>query len=90
MLYSSYPNAPAPDDIKIGLIISRKITDNNFSFFHPNGQSNSPIHLSDIIEPFKENLKTVLENLFNENNRFDQTENSNTCVYCPYKQICQR
>jgi CRISPR/Cas system-associated exonuclease Cas4 (RecB family) len=90
MLYSSYPNAPTPDDIKIGLIISRKITDNNFSFFHPNGQPNSPIHLSDIIEPFKENLKTVLENLFNENNRFDQTENSNTCVYCPYKQICQR
>ncbi|HPW66351.1 MAG TPA: PD-(D/E)XK nuclease family protein [Salinivirgaceae bacterium] len=90
MLYSSSPNAPTPDDIKMGLIISRKITDNNFSFFHPNGCPNSHILLSDIIEPFKENLKTVLENMFNKENYFEQTENNNTCMYCPYKQICQR
>ncbi|WP_449435851.1 PD-(D/E)XK nuclease family protein [Pedobacter steynii] len=39
---------------------------------------------------FADKLREKLEELFDENIPFMQTENKENCGYCPYKDICQR
>jgi len=39
---------------------------------------------------FADKLREKLEELFDENIPFVQTENKENCGYCPYKDICQR
>jgi ATP-dependent helicase/DNAse subunit B len=44
----------------------------------------------DIKEEVGESLKQVLEELFNKDQSFVQTENVAACEYCPYKNMCGR
>jgi CRISPR/Cas system-associated exonuclease Cas4 (RecB family) len=39
---------------------------------------------------FKENLKTLLKDIFNPEISFTQTEDLNKCGYCPYNVLCNR
>ncbi len=39
---------------------------------------------------FAEKLTTCLEEIFDENIPFTQTENINSCEWCPFKKICKR
>lgn len=39
---------------------------------------------------FKQNLTVCLEEIFDKNIPFKQTENVNSCKWCPFKKICKR
>ncbi|MEL7005051.1 MAG: PD-(D/E)XK nuclease family protein, partial [Bacteroidota bacterium] len=43
-----------------------------------------------LFKPFEEELKILLQELFNPTIPFDQTEDLMKCSYCPYKEICDR
>lgn len=47
-------------------------------------------HLEDFKAGFKEHLQATLEELFNPEIPFKQTENIENCSYCAYKDICRR
>jgi CRISPR/Cas system-associated exonuclease Cas4 (RecB family) len=39
---------------------------------------------------YKEALTTLLEDIYNPEIPFDQTDDLKKCEYCPYKEICGR
>jgi len=43
-----------------------------------------------MINEFESRLKPILEEIFDEKEVFDQTQQIETCDYCPYKNICYR
>jgi CRISPR/Cas system-associated exonuclease Cas4 (RecB family) len=43
-----------------------------------------------LLPEFEAGLKGVLEELFNPETVFDQTQQTENCKYCPYKRICYR
>lgn len=43
-----------------------------------------------LMEEFRTHLTTLLEEIFNPEVPFDQTHDTKTCSYCPYKVICYR
>ncbi|BDD08379.1 hypothetical protein FUAX_08110 [Fulvitalea axinellae] len=44
----------------------------------------------DLEEPYAEQLKIVLEEIFHPETDFEQTDDSKSCVYCPYTGLCHR
>lgn len=49
------------------------------------------IHDVEVLFPeFKDRLKNLVEELFDPNQPFDQTTETDNCRYCPYAQICYR
>lgn len=45
---------------------------------------------SDVSDEFEKELNTLLSEIFLSNTNFTQTENTNTCLTCPYADICHR
>lgn len=45
-------------------------------------------HLEDFKAGFKNLLQTTLEDIFNANLPFRQTQNPDNCTYCPYREMC--
>ncbi len=45
---------------------------------------------SELLQQFEERLKTAIQSIMDMNVPFAQTEDEKRCVYCAYKQICQR
>ena len=43
-----------------------------------------------VLLEFEARLRELLEELFNPDTVFDQTEEIDSCTYCPYKRICYR
>jgi hypothetical protein len=43
-----------------------------------------------LMEEFSMHLTTLLEEIFNPEEVFDQTTDTKTCEFCPYKNICYR
>lgn len=43
-----------------------------------------------LMEEFRIHLTTLLEEIFNPEIPFEQTDNTKTCRFCPYKAICYR
>ena len=52
-----------------------KIPVSNFAFFE---------------DEFREHLQRLLEEIFDENEPFTQTEDTKKCAYCDFKAICKR
>lgn len=61
--------------IEMGEPRKPKIPVNNFTFFE---------------DEFRERLQTLLEEIFDENEPFKQTEEIKKCGYCDFKAICRR
>ena len=61
--------------IEMGEPRKPKIPVNNFAFFE---------------DEFRERLQTLLEEIFDENEPFTQTEDIKKCSYCDFKAICKR
>lgn len=61
--------------IEMGEPRKPKIPVNNFSFFE---------------DEFRDRLQALLEEIFNENVPFTQTEDTKKCGYCDFKAICKR
>jgi len=45
---------------------------------------------NDLIDLFEQNLKRILNELFDEDSPFEQTEDIDRCKYCDFKSICSR
>jgi PD-(D/E)XK nuclease superfamily len=43
-----------------------------------------------LLPEFEQHLLGLLNELFDPNQHFDQTENINICAYCSFKEICSR
>ena len=63
--------------------------DENFSFGLKVGKQQVD-DVGELFPEFKMRLKDLLEELFDPNQPFDQTTNTDNCKYCPYAQICYR
>ncbi|WP_294470696.1 PD-(D/E)XK nuclease family protein [uncultured Bacteroides sp.] len=61
--------------IEMGEPRKPKIPVNNFAFFE---------------DEFRERLQALLEEIFNENEPFRQTEDIKRCAYCDFRAICKR
>lgn len=61
--------------IEMGEPRKPKIPVNNFAFFE---------------DEFRERLQTLLEEIFNKEEPFTQTEDIKKCAYCDFKAICKR
>lgn len=72
-----------------GLINRMNLFDEGFTFGLQMGKK--PVDdVNKLFPEFREQLKSLLEELFNEDLPFDQTLNTETCAYCPYRGICYR
>ncbi|MBX2962225.1 MAG: PD-(D/E)XK nuclease family protein [Cyclobacteriaceae bacterium] len=72
-----------------GLLNSTNLFDDDAEF----GLKMSKEKLRDVqtvLPEFEARLRELLEELFNPETVFDQTEETNNCKYCPYKRICYR
>jgi len=45
---------------------------------------------NEVMNEFETQLKVILEEIFNPEEVFDQTDDVETCKYCPYRNICYR
>ncbi|NJN41489.1 MAG: hypothetical protein HC811_03855 [Flammeovirgaceae bacterium] len=76
-----------------GLMNRKNLFDDNFKFGHTmgKGKNNETLAESEThYEEFESQLQDLLNDLFNEEEVFDQTVNTNACLYCAYKTICRR
>lgn len=72
-----------------GLLNSTNLFDEEAEFGLKMGKEN----LRDVrvvLPEFEARLRELLEELFNPDTVFDQTEEIDNCKYCPYKRICYR
>jgi CRISPR/Cas system-associated exonuclease Cas4 (RecB family) len=72
-----------------GLMNRMNLFDENFRFGLKVGKE----YVEDIrslLQEFRQGLKGTLEEMFNAEQPFDQTENTEYCKNCPYKGICYR
>ncbi len=49
-----------------------------------------PLTVKDIITQFEKSLKHLLEEIFDPDKPFKQTENNEHCKYCPFISVCNR
>ncbi|MBN1820697.1 MAG: PD-(D/E)XK nuclease family protein [Prolixibacteraceae bacterium] len=71
-----------------GIYGLRSFFDKKFSpYFSYNKKD---LDFSELVVPFKEDLKNLLEELFSENNVFTQTEITERCRTCPFNILCHR
>lgn len=61
--------------VEMGELRQPKIPVNNFAFFE---------------DDFRERLQALLEEIYNKEEPFTQTENKKVCEYCDFKAICKR
>lgn len=76
-----------------GLMNRKNLFDDNFKFGHTMGKGKNSETLAESethYEEFESQLQDLLNDLFNEEEVFDQTVNTNACLYCAYKTICRR
>jgi CRISPR/Cas system-associated exonuclease Cas4 (RecB family) len=60
---------------------------NKFSLFL---EKEEVTDVSVLMNEFEERLKLLLEEIFNPQEVFDQTDDLETCKFCPYREICYR
>lgn len=78
-----------PGRLLPGLLNRKNLFDDNFTF----GLRREKELLNDIgplLPEFEEQLKKLLDELYNPAAVFDQTTDEMICSYCPYKAICYR
>lgn len=92
MLYALlYKSNNAVVDLKIvpGLINRKNIFEEKFKF----GLTIDKEKIADatlLFPEFEDHLHQLLEEIFDPNGIFDQTENKKTCQFCPFTGICYR
>lgn len=82
-------NDREPVQLQTGLLNRKEMFGNDFRFGLIQGRE----LLSDVtplLPAFEEHLQSLVQDLFNPEQPFDQTEDHMACLYCPYKEICSR
>jgi hypothetical protein len=72
-----------------GLINRMNLFDENFTFGLKVGKE-QVTDVEALLPEFQLKLKELFEELFDPEQPFDQTSDTNNCNYCPYSQICYR
>jgi hypothetical protein len=72
-----------------GLINRREIFKDDFEYGLFLGRQRLE-DVTNLLPEFEEQLLMLLEEMFDPAVPFDQTEELKTCMYCDYKEICQR
>jgi radical SAM protein with 4Fe4S-binding SPASM domain len=54
------------------------------------GKKDSPLVYQDYARELDENLKAKLEEIFDREEPFQQTDDRNVCRSCPYAKLCRR
>jgi len=89
--YILHQNQPAITNIHPGIYALRGIFEDDFD---PSLRSkeigNQPVEFVAISDQFEDQFKVLLEEIFNLDIPFAQTENEEHCKYCSYRQICRR
>ncbi len=88
-------NSSGSPRIEPSIFAIRKIFSENFDWgvFQKVSRQSVRIsgsHFNNIIEPFVSNITIKLEEIFNRELPFEQTETEASCEYCEYKYICNR
>ncbi len=86
-----YKYSSISDSVKLvpGLINRLNVFDDKFQFGFKIGKE----YLTDVnplLPEFELHLKALMEEIFNPEEKFDQTPVVETCRYCPYQNICYR
>lgn len=87
-----YEQVKGQPNVSPNLYIIRKLKDGT-QFFTGTGKTKMMLEANSLNEMkagFETELRTILEDIFNPEIGFNQTEDLKTCSYCPYKEICQR
>lgn len=72
-----------------GLINRMSLFEDTFQFgFTMNRQPITDV--TPLLPEFEEHLRTLMEEIFNPEEKFDQTPIVESCRYCPYQNICYR
>jgi len=75
--------------LQTGLLNRKEMFDNQFQF----GLTLNKELLTDVtplLSQFENGLQQLIQDLFNPDQPFDQTDDHMSCQYCPYKEICSR
>lgn len=75
--------------LQTGLLNRKEMFDSQFKF----GLIMARERLYDVtplLPEFEKHLQILLQDLFNPDQPFNQTDDRNACLYCPYKEICSR
>jgi CRISPR/Cas system-associated exonuclease Cas4 (RecB family) len=94
MLYSyvySINHGAASERIKPGLMNRNNLFGSDFKFGLKIGRSKEPMEDVRMLLPeFAERLKSVVEELYNPEIPFRQTNNVKSCMWCSYRALCRR
>ncbi len=71
------------DDIRTGIISLRNLSNGFLEFGLKEDNENT-------FEEFGEILQSLIDEIFNPQTTFTQTDNTDACKYCDYKNICNR
>jgi RecB family exonuclease len=71
-----------------GLYFLKTIYQKNFQYVI--GKKDSPLVYQDYARELDENLKAKLEEIFDREKPFQQTDDRNICRSCPYAKLCRR
>jgi antitoxin component YwqK of YwqJK toxin-antitoxin module len=90
LLYSKmYAESETVDkEIVPGLYFIRNLFNNGFDYTLKSGRKK--VVYQQVADSLAEHLKIALQDLFDPEQDFYQTDDSNICRNCPYKQICRR
>jgi CRISPR/Cas system-associated exonuclease Cas4 (RecB family) len=81
-------------DIIPGLYFMREIFNENYDFriiLNKGRNDKQPINSYSLIaDEFSRNLINTIQDIYNEDKDYIQTDNTDTCKHCPYSGICHR
>ena len=78
------------DRIEPGIFNSRELFKDSFDWRISDKSTGHVTNFMNIIDDFEDRLSELLHEIWNPEVPFDQTEDRETCKYCPYKRICHR
>lgn len=83
-------NSPHPDAVCCGIIGFQQLMKNsgNGMILPELDSGNSNLITNDLLDEFEDHLETFLEQIFDDNVGFKQTDNIDHCKYCDYKIVC--
>lgn len=90
-LYSSLIRQEKDENIQPALLYIHQAADEDYSPIIKLAKENITNFTDEMSNEFRERLRTLLEEeIFNQRVPFTQTEDTDRCSYCDFKNICQR
>ena len=93
LLYLNTPGVDTDHPVQAALFNIRDLFRTDFSPLIQSGKGNAKSDVPDIrvyVDEFAGELRRLLEEIFNSDEVFSQTEDRKKCAYCPYVGMCNR